>query len=538
MLLIALLLLSGYAFSQQDKTPGSQGRVMVRIDMVTADEEPYIGQIVLISTRGDTVILTTNQYGLGWGYLEPGSEYTVSAGEFWHYTRFKTSTRLGQEQSLELRLPERELAGRMAASGKGLLLVNFTRSNGDPVGVEEVWAISTSSKKRYGTMTDGHGVARIEVPANDKYTLYARGIGAFETHRFPPLPAGKVQTVEVDLVWDGGRNAARVSRDRTGRLEANLEGNAGGVERTTPKAQFLPEGVSPQRERQSPRMASAKLKHQDSVDLAGLRLKRSRTSISRASFVMPQRPTTPSPVVRKRIIDGVHMLRSQFIQADRVDPRFRHEMQLEVLRPLLRNDFDSMVFVIDVTCSMDAFIEEYLLWFVLARHAEKVHGCVLFNDGDGREGDDKPLGRTGGVRYCAADLPTIADSLLVSLSFGCSGDVPENDLEALLVAQMVYPEAKGIILIADNASAVRDLALLPNLTMPVHVFLCGQTTSTGELPPHDDYVTIAYHTGGSVHTLAQDLSLKKEHTDPGTLRFRGYEYRYLEGRYRLVDRKE
>ena len=57
-------------------------------------------------------------------------------------------------------------------------------------------------------------------------------------------------------------------------------------------------------------------------------------------------------------------------------------------------------------------------------------------------------------------------------------------------------------MIADNNSAVSDMALLKQLYKPVHIILCGV---------HDavtlDYLNIAKGTNGSVHTAAEDIQL-------------------------------
>lgn len=513
---------------------------MVRLEIETAEEEPYIGPIMLIGSSGDTVHITTNQYGLGWGYLKPGSDYSLSVGEFLHFTRFKTSSTLGQEQSLSLRLPPSKLKGKLVQHGKGLFLIRYIGADGKPKRAEELWAISTTTKKRYGTMTDGYGIGRIEVPAGDSYTLHAVGYPAFEKHTFPPSSEGKLESVEIDFDLSKGKNSAG---QKPTKREGDKVDNSSAKEKqgkSDPNTNYFQPKRSvtstQTQERQNPRLAGGGMTHQDSVEVARVRLKRNRQRISRASFAIPPRPVKPSPVVSKRVVEGIYMLRDEFIEADRQDPNFRNSMQLEVLRPLLRTNWQNVVFVVDVTCSMDAFMEEYLLWFILARNAEKVRGCVFFNDGDGCADSLKRLGNTGGVRYCTPELSVIADTLLASISYGCSGDIEENDLEALLIGQMFFPEAQSLVLVADNASAVRDLELLDMLEKPVHVFLCGQTLAQGELPPHPDYLTIAHRTGGSIHTLEQDLAFRKESDPSPQVSLRGYEYRYLKGRYELVKR--
>jgi hypothetical protein len=85
---------------------------------------------------------------------------------------------------------------------------------------------------------------------------------------------------------------------------------------------------------------------------------------------------------------------------------------------------------------------------------------------------------------------------------GRGGDLPENDLEAILEAANKFPAAGDIILISDNWAAVKDISLLNKLNRPVHIIVCG---ARGYV--HPDYTKIALQTGGSVHTLEQDFNL-------------------------------
>jgi hypothetical protein len=85
---------------------------------------------------------------------------------------------------------------------------------------------------------------------------------------------------------------------------------------------------------------------------------------------------------------------------------------------------------------------------------------------------------------------------------GAGGDPEENDLEALLKSTRNLEGFQDVILIADNKSDVRDLRLLDKLDRPVHIILCGIEEDNYI---NTDYVKIAYYSGGSLHTLEQDL---------------------------------
>ena len=84
---------------------------------------------------------------------------------------------------------------------------------------------------------------------------------------------------------------------------------------------------------------------------------------------------------------------------------------------------------------------------------------------------------------------------------GNGGDCPENNIEALLLAEQKYPYAKNIVMVADNFATTRDMRLVKKLTKPVNVILCGVKDSN----VNTAYVNLAFKTKGSVHTIEQSL---------------------------------
>ncbi|MNE38359.1 hypothetical protein D3C80_1322550 [compost metagenome] len=65
----------------------------------------------------------------------------------------------------------------------------------------------------------------------------------------------------------------------------------------------------------------------------------------------------------------------------------------------------------------------------------------------------------------------------------------------------IYPKTKKLILIADNSASPRDMSLVKNIGVPVHVLVCGGTVL------NEDYLDLAYQTKGSISFAG------KEYTD-------------------------
>lgn len=157
--------------------------------------------------------------------------------------------------------------------------------------------------------------------------------------------------------------------------------------------------------------------------------------------------------------------------------------------------------VADVTGSMSPYISQLALWFLYKLNHKEVTNLVLFNDGDNLKNELKVPGKTGGIYTKSTDnYRDFVELLQLTTSMGFGGDMQENAVEAILKAQELYPDSKEIIFIADNYAPIRDAGLISNVKKPVRVVLCGT-----HLFANSQYLNLARKTGGSVHSMEQDL---------------------------------
>jgi hypothetical protein len=176
---------------------------------------------------------------------------------------------------------------------------------------------------------------------------------------------------------------------------------------------------------------------------------------------------------------------------------------------------------------MDPYVSEVLMWLAMRIAADQKNEFIFFNDGDGKSNDQKIIGHTGGIHYTNSNkLDTVYRKVLQAKKFGCSGDRPENDFEALMDAVHRGTRKKEIILVADNLSEVRDYELLKEIEMPIHIILCG-----GNYMINEQYLDLAYHTKGSVHTLKEDMQMLSRHADGKSISFNGKEFVFSKGRF-------
>jgi hypothetical protein len=173
-----------------------------------------------------------------------------------------------------------------------------------------------------------------------------------------------------------------------------------------------------------------------------------------------------------------------------------------ILKILDRTQWEKATIVGDVTGSMYKYTAQLLLWVKTNPIGSSAKNFVFFNDGDNMPDKDKKIGRTGGIYYKTCNSYAEVETLMkATMLKGGGGDYPENNIEALLKAEKVFPETEFQVMIADNWAAIKDKALWNQLTKPVRIVVCG----ANEFNVNIDYLNLARITKGSVHLMESDL---------------------------------
>ena len=231
-----------------------------------------------------------------------------------------------------------------------------------------------------------------------------------------------------------------------------------------------------------------------------------------------ERSTKENFEVMKSIIDGSVISETSCFNLDTLKgygyvlPHFSphyHSKELNTVAHVMqRNASWDNVMVVDVTGSMTPYVSQYMKWLRLKFNKSENQSFVFFNDGNDNLSrfNPKKIGSTGGL-YPISNYSSqygfnkIRQTLEKAMMNGNGGDCPENNIEALLLAEQKYPYAKNIVMVADNFATPRDMRLVKKLTKPVNVILCGVKDSN----VNTAYVNLAFKTKGSVHTIEQSL---------------------------------
>ncbi|MCA6362593.1 MAG: hypothetical protein IM638_06115 [Bacteroidetes bacterium] len=180
----------------------------------------------------------------------------------------------------------------------------------------------------------------------------------------------------------------------------------------------------------------------------------------------------------------------------------KHNPDSVIMSTLRRNNWSNIAIVCDVTGSMSPYTAQLFAWIEQTQASGRCKHYLFFNDGDNKRTGQKTNGKTGGLYpVMSGDFDTVCRKAAECMHAGDGGDIPENYIEALLAALKQFPATTEIVLIADNWASPRDLELFEKLNRPVHIILCGSRTGV-----NIDYLFLARQTGGSLHTVNQDIN--------------------------------
>lgn len=198
----------------------------------------------------------------------------------------------------------------------------------------------------------------------------------------------------------------------------------------------------------------------------------------------------------KLVVDSVvaRRIKAKRVKVGRFDKRFLQNT----------NEYDALVnkiwkgkwgIVTDVTGSMGPYSAQVLLFLKYNTDVLKTSRFTFFNDGNGAPELIKRIGSSGGVyNVNSNNFDTIYHTILTAMENGNGGDIPENNIEAIISATKKWPDIDTILMIADAGAPIKDIVLLKQLKKPVSIVLCGNVD--GNVP--FDYFMLARETGGTI----------------------------------------
>ncbi|AEW00156.1 hypothetical protein A4D02_28515 [Niastella koreensis] len=198
-----------------------------------------------------------------------------------------------------------------------------------------------------------------------------------------------------------------------------------------------------------------------------------------------------------------------------------------VTKVFKRHNWKNSFIVVDVTGSMYPYTAQLLKWLQLTLTDNVKRWFLFFNDGDSKDDNKKVIGKTGGIYSVFTNkYDEIERTIITAMENGSGGDLPENNIEALIESDRICSHCDSIVMIADNWAPVKDISFLAGYHKPVKIVLCGVFDKINK-----DYLKLARETKGSIHLIEEDiysLSLLKEGE---TIKIHGVTYKLIEGNF-------
>ncbi|TAE17671.1 MAG: hypothetical protein EAZ47_05000 [Bacteroidetes bacterium] len=150
--------------------------------------------------------------------------------------------------------------------------------------------------------------------------------------------------------------------------------------------------------------------------------------------------------------------------------------------------------VVDVTGSMSPYTAQVLIWLQALQYTKAIKAVTCFNDGNDKATAQKEIGRTGGIyTQFYTSYEALVNMIIKAMDAGDGGDLPENAVEAILIAQQKTPDVEELWLVADGWAPVRDIVLANQIQKPLVIFVNGPRSFV-----HEHYIELALKTKGQL----------------------------------------
>ncbi len=206
-----------------------------------------------------------------------------------------------------------------------------------------------------------------------------------------------------------------------------------------------------------------------------------------------------------------------------------------VLNTFARNqNWKNFIVVTDVTGSMSPYSAQVFVWLKAQAENKTAKYFVFFNDGDEKESRKKtPLDTKGIYVEENKSLDDVIKTATKCMKNGSGGgESMENDVEAIIEGLKYYPNAEGVILVADNYEIMRDYDYINKIKVPVYVILCG-----AENRINIQYMDLVRETKGTLHTSKSDITNLQDIKENEHFFIEEKEYMYNKGKFHSVYEK-
>lgn len=492
-------------FHRTDKIQPTQKEALVRFKVMDFRKQALVGIELLVHHQRSNRYWqgTTDEYGEAFFLLPNNLEYTTNVDQEVDYRKFSIPKKAKHTQSLTVvymstRIKEVEkndtiyqylTRGQMPTRTRVLVTIRIADLDNHPLYKEELYFVSRKTQKVYLALTNSRGSAQLMLPKGDTYCVQTYGFQDITCKTYEDSPHSRtssfvLHTISTEEFKQREKERARLLARRDSMRHE-------------------------QRLRDSTRLAEMEgynfyLQH----FYAKRDFDKIRTNVEKVAF------------------------KDQ--EAIAKNPAYYAANQQEIKAMLYRNkeQWAAKRIIANIDCSMYQYLDELMVWNYSDEQEQNNNTYWLFN---GFQNDSKPSGsgndRRGIFHVPNNDIEGFCKTVDKIVNFSCGGSRLENVVEALILGAKDKSPAEELLFIADNYSDVSDLNKLKDLHVPVRVLL-----TASEYGINEHYLEIAYRTGGSIHTINEDIPSQHLQTlkDGQQLPIGKYVYQFFKGRFMKV----
>lgn len=509
---------------------------LVKLKIVNAQDEGVQTPIsVMHSLTKELYKKHTDAKGMAEFLLPADATYSINIGNTMNYSTLNLPNKPFYNMQKEIQF-EQVLGKLQPSLDSALFNLTYLDFEQKPVKGEIFTLKSQRDKKINQTLpTDEAGKTQIKVPIGDTYALSAKYLPNFATQKVEKKPDLYVLGLEIVYMpsaeWDKYQADLKEKEDKKEaewkKKEAEMKKAMENYlqEREQIRAKVMQEIAEESKKswekyRADSLQEAKKIQNTNSKEYTEYR---KSDELKRKNLATAFDPSTTEKKINEKIPPLEKRLKEN---------GFTFGIDATVIQTLERNpQWKNKTIVLDVTGSMFPYNTQLEMWLESYGAKAGKPNVVFFNDGNALPTKEKEVGKTGGFYNCTAcDMKVFRATFKTAIRAGDGGDSPENDIEAILQAQNLFPNAQDIILIADN-SLMRDIELLNQVKKPIHVIACGSQTGV-----NSQYLDLAYQTGGTFHTLEQDFVDLKKLTEGNKLKIGEDTFVLIRGKFLLANK--
>ncbi|WP_291726930.1 hypothetical protein [Bernardetia sp.] len=484
-----------------DQLQPTPEKALVRILPINHEKEPQKAKIILTSQKNGKVYHSstdsTNSDGANIFLIPTGDSYSISINSTANYDKIVVEGGYFSKIDRYIQYEGMKIGKLQPSLDSAVFSLTYLDLGENPVLGEVFTVISAATGKEYTTPpTDESGKAQIKVPIGDTYSI---GIKYYENFMQQKVEKEEnLYVLPLEILYPSS---------------AQIEENQKEIEEANRKREEEWKKLEEE-------MAALDKKNEE------LRQERIRKEIEAV-----EKANREYEIQVEKLRDSLELIhKREEMEEVLTSNKYVWGTDTVVNAVFNRNpEWKRKLIVLDVTGSMYPYIEQVKYWYSLNYTLDSEIEFVLFNDGNKTPDSNKKIGKTGGIYQCTSCKITELEKMLRRARIaGDGGDAPENDMEAVLYATK---NAKGyyneLVLVADNLSNVRDIMFVYQLDVPVRIILCG--TVFGFV--NEEYLNIAYLTGGSIHTIEEDIVNLSSIAEGKVLTIGEKKYRFTKGRF-------